>query len=111
MDARKPWVKWGLVFLLAAWGGAFGIAVAVQKWWSESDYITCVTRVQEKYLDLWESHRSDQPVSPDAPSSSASQATWDAYSQQWAKYEKDSDAWSAKQRDLDQGWIDETRDC
>jgi len=46
-------VIWGLVFLLAAWGGAFGIAVAVQEWRGGSGYIDCVTRVQEKYLDLW----------------------------------------------------------
>ena len=101
-----------VLYTIAVLAGSFGISYAVFEWrGDESDYLECVAVVQNKYLDLWESHDDDLPVSPDSPRAGASQASYDAYSQQWAKYEKDRDVWTDKQRELNQGWIDETRAC
>ena len=113
--AKRPWyidaviVSLGMTILV---GVPFAMSYAVFEWrHNESAYIECVTRVQEKYLDLWEAHMDDKPISPDSPTSSASDAAWNTYFRQFDRYEKDFGVWADKKNDLDRDWIDETRAC
>ena len=102
----------GVLFLLAAWGGAFGIAlIVVDSRGADSAYIDCIADAIERNLDRSEEHQGDRPVTPDSPAVGASQAAYDTYAQRFIQYEKEFDAWLERGREINQDYIDQERAC
>ncbi len=91
---------------------AFGVALAVSEWReSGSDYIDCITQVEEGSLDASETLRAARPVSPDPPGAGGSQAAFDAYHQQFTQYRAEHDKWIDRSDDIHRGWLDDMRAC
>ena len=116
MTLRIPMqIVLGLLFLMASWGGAFGIAVAVVEWRGDgakaSEYVGCTNDALQKNVDQWKEHRAIRPVSPDSPGAGASSAAYDAYRQQWTQYEKDYENWVDRGDEFSAEYDEAVRAC
>jgi len=107
-------VIFGLIFLLASWAGAFGIAVLVTEWRDgshASEYINCIDEALLKDLDQSEQHVGTEPVAPNPPGASASAATWDTYQEGFKQYRQVFDNWAEQGREISREYTADTRKC